>query len=359
MSAAPADVVDVEAAAGRHARAVRRVLVPVAVSTAAVVGIVLVVHPEQLATAVRRLPAAAAAGALGLTIAYFGLQGLRWHVLLRQVSIRLRLRDSLLLNMAGQTVTAILPLGDLTRALFASEVGGGNFGGAAATVTVQELTFVSLLVISSAPALLALPHGGALVLVVLGGIVVALSVIAVPRLYRIARVAVTSLPVVCRLAPVLDAMHVSAGALLTQPAVWASAVIDLARVGAAVGAMFVLLQGLGISLGWWQAALVVAVAYVGGALSFLPGGIGANEASTVAVLAGLGVSPGPAAAAALIQRLMLSGTATVGGALAYASVHRRLHLHGLMVHPNDVAGLSPRPPAESRASSPGTPMPTG
>jgi uncharacterized protein (TIRG00374 family) len=65
------------------------------------------------------------------------------------------------------------------------------------------------------------------------------------------------------------------------------------------------------------------VSSVGGALSLLPGGIGANEASVVGVLVVLGVSPPAAAAVALLQRLSLTVVPTMGGAIAYLALRRR------------------------------------
>src|SRR5256885_7215278 len=55
------------------------------------------------------------------TTLFRSLQGVRWHYLLADAGAPLRLPDSLLVNAAGQTITAIVPLGDLTRAAFASE----------------------------------------------------------------------------------------------------------------------------------------------------------------------------------------------------------------------------------------------
>ena len=93
---------------------------------------------------------------------------------------------------------------------------------------------------------------------------------------------------------------------------------------AATASLLLVLRGLHIaSLGWWDVALVLAVSSVGGALSLLPGGIGANEASVVGVLVVLGVSPPAAAAVALVQRLSLTVVPAVGGALAYLALRRR------------------------------------
>jgi uncharacterized membrane protein YbhN (UPF0104 family) len=77
---------------------------------------------------------------------------------------------------------------------------------------------------------------------------------------------------------------------------------------------------------------VSAVAYVGGAVSFLPGGTGANDASVVGLLVLLGVDPGTAGAAALLQRTMFTGLATGLGFAAYLEARRRFHLGGLLAH---------------------------
>jgi uncharacterized membrane protein YbhN (UPF0104 family) len=82
-------------------------------------------------------------------------------------------------------------------------------------------------------------------------------------------------------------------------------------------------------VGWWQAAFVLALSTVGGAVSLIPGGIGASEASVAALLVFLGVDYGAAGAAAVIQRTLATGLSVALGATAYAAIHRRLHLAGI------------------------------
>ena len=99
---------------------------------------------------------------------------------------RLRLRDTILINLAGQTITAIVPLGDLTRAAFASTADGTDFGTVAATVTVQELSYMLWLILSALPAILALGYGLAAVIPVAVGM--ALIVVDAHRLARVPEV---------------------------------------------------------------------------------------------------------------------------------------------------------------------------
>jgi uncharacterized membrane protein YbhN (UPF0104 family) len=313
-----------------------RRLVPLVVGLATVLGLLMVVQPSRVVGALRGTDLRLVGGAILLTAAFYVIQGIRWHFLLRAAGVRLRLHESVLINLAGQTVTAVLPLGDLTRALFASEATGTVFGASAAAVTVQELTFTSLLVLSATPALMAIPGGWLITAIVLGGVASALLILVVPTIYRPVRRLIGHLPLVRRGAAQVDALRRESVALLTRPLAMATGVIDLARVALAAGALQLLLHAMHIQRGWWLAVLVVAVAYVGGALSFLPGGIGANEASVIGVLVGFGVPAGQAAAVALLERLMLTGVPSVIGVLAYMAIHRRLHLGSLVTSPRAV-----------------------
>lgn len=297
---------------------------PGLVAVAAVGGLLFAVDPRSVGAAVATFDPAFLAPLVMLAAAFYALQGLRWHQLLRRVGVRQRLAESELVNLAGQTVAAVLPLGDLTRALMASESSGVEFGATAATVTVQELTYTLLLVLVALPGLVHLPGGVEWTVAVVAGVVAVVGMLTVPRVVRRVQNAVAHTPGLRRLRPQIEALQRETGRLLAQPAVLAGSVLDLARVVVATSALLLILHGLHVGgVSWWDAALVLAVSYVGGALSLLPGGIGANEASVVGVLVLVGVNPAAAAAAAILQRLSLSGIAALGGAAAYAALRGR------------------------------------
>jgi uncharacterized membrane protein YbhN (UPF0104 family) len=308
----------------------KRRLVPLLVGVATVAGLVIFVNPAQVVAALHGVDIRLLGAALAAVAAFYIIQGVRWHFLLREAGVRLRLYESTLINLAGQTVTVVLPLGDLTRALFASEATGAPFGSAAAAVTVQELTFTSLLILSATPALLGVPGGWLLTAAVLGGVAAALLILIVPALYHPVRAAVAGLPVVRRGADQLDTLRAQTMTLLTRPIAMLTGVLDLVRVGLMAMTLALILRAMNVSLGWWPVVLAVAVAYLGGALSFLPGGIGANEVTVIGVLSGFGVAHGTAAAAALLERIALTGVPSAIGLLAYIAIHHRLHLGGLI-----------------------------
>jgi glycosyltransferase 2 family protein len=311
-------------------RVVRRVL-PVAVALAALVGLVLVVSPRSLAGALSRFNPLVAPLVVLLAAGWFLLQGVRWHFLLRVAGSGLHLGDSVLLSVAGQTITALLPLGDLTRAVFATEAAGLEFGAAAATVTVQELTFTLFLVLLATPGMVALHVGTGIVTAVIAGVLAIFAFLVVPQLFRVVRRATALLPLPRRLLTQVDELQRETVGLLRRPDTAGWALLDLARAAVGASVLWLIVQGLDPgAIGWFRAAFVVAVAYVGGALSFLPGGTGANDASVVGLLVLLGIDPGTAGAAALLQRVVFTGLATGLGVSAYLVARRRFQLGGLL-----------------------------
>ena len=88
-----------------------------------------------------------------LCLVWYVLQGVRWHPLLRDRGSRLGMGDTIVVNLAGQSA-GLLPGGELARAVLASEAARIEIGDAIATITVQELTYILLLVAAAVPAAL-------------------------------------------------------------------------------------------------------------------------------------------------------------------------------------------------------------
>lgn len=305
----------------------------------------LAVNPGSVVAAFARFDGWTLVPVFGLMLAFYALQGLRWHLLLLAVGARGRLRDSQVLNLAGQAMTAVLPLGDLTRALLAGRAFGVEAGAAAATVTVQELCFTLLVALAAVPALSRLPNGTLWICVVAGGIGAVVLVLSVARVFRGVHRVVAAAPVLRRFAADIATLQREASRLLRRPDVAAGSLIDLGRVLVATAALLLVLRGLHVTtLGWWDIALVLAASFIGGALSFLPGGVGANEATVVGVLLILGVSPATAAAAAILQRLTLTVVPAAGGGLAYLALRWRSRSE-------PAAGRQPRGTCTSRSIS--------
>lgn len=298
-----------------------------------IVGIALLVSflgPGAVVSAAARFHVALLPPVIALYLVGYALQGVRWHYLLRDAGVRVRLLDSILLNAAGQTITAILPLGDLTRAAYAARAGGRDFGTVAATVTVQELTYNLMLILLALPVVLTLHLGVIVVAATALGMAAIVVILTVSRVFCAVHRVIAHVPLMARILPAIDELQLETARLLHRPDALVLSVLDLGRALAAIAAFWAIVQGVSPgTLDPPRAAFVLAVSSIGGAISLIPGGVGANEAGVAGLLILFGVDGGAAAAAALIQRLLQTGIAIALGLGAHAIVGHRFELHWL------------------------------
>lgn len=310
---------------------VARILLPVLVGLGAATLLLMVVGIPQLTAALARFRLTAIPLVVLLLLGAYGAQGWRWHLLLQDSGLRVSFGDSQLLNLAGQLPSAVLPIGDLARALFASQAARGSFGVAAATVTVQELGFTLLMVLVSAPGIVALGAGIGPAVLLVAGVGFVIVVLTVEPVFRLLDALVGRLPATRPLQRELQELQRSTVALLSRPRTLAGLLLDLLRAAITVTAFWLIAQQLEPGrLSWTLAAFVLTFAFAGGALSTIPGGVGVSEAGLVALLVWTGTSPGAAAAAAILQRTFGSGIAVFVGVLAYSAARRRHQLGSLV-----------------------------
>lgn len=306
-----------------------RSAVPPAIGVGAIVALVLAVDPAAFQRAIEHLQVALLPAIVAVSLSYYVVQGIRWHFLLIEVGIRLRMRDVVLITLAGQA-TSLLPLGELTRAVFVSQVSGAEFGAAVAAETVQELLYTFLLILFAVPGLLAVPHAlGAIIAIIAFIVAIFIGMIWCP-VYRRLRWLVAHVPLLRRLLHQLDELHNDLVLLSRKPATFAWSWLSALQAAAMITALWLVAEAVAPGqLGWWEAALVFAVSNVAGLLSLIPGGIGAYEGSVIGLLVGFGINPGVAAAIAVVQRLADKGLATAVGFASYAVARRRLPISGL------------------------------
>jgi uncharacterized protein (TIRG00374 family) len=315
------------------------------VGLAAVVALVVASNPSALGRAIARFDLLLIAPILALSATFYVLQGLRWYFLLRDVGARISPGDSILLNIAGQS-TSMLPLGELTRAVFAAEACGDvEFGEVVATVTVQELIFMLLLILISVPGVLSIHRALPGLIVALVGIAAVFVMLVVPPCFHLVHRLVERTPVLRRYTGQVERLRQETVVLLHQPKTLGWSVLSLLGAGAGITLFWLVVRGLGGGdFSWPMASFILAASYVAGAVSLIPGGIGAAEASVVGLLIAAGVDPATATAAALLQRLADKGFATLMGFVAYAIARRRFRLSGL-------TALRPGPPAQPGAAT--------
>jgi uncharacterized protein (TIRG00374 family) len=317
---------------------------PVLLAVSAVGGLVVAVNPAEVGAALRRTELPLLVPVIVLIAVTLVVQGMRWHFLLGAVGARTGMLDSVLISVAGQGITALLPLGDLTRAIFATEIAGVEFADVVATVTVQELTFTLFLLVSAGPVVVERHQAAGAEITALVGVLTIAVILLVPPVFRQVHRVAAHTPVLRRYITQIDELQHETVCLLHHRRSMAWSLLDLLRVLLTITAFWLLVRAVtgGGGIGWASAAFVLALAYVGGAISLIPGGVGANELSSVGLLYVVGVHPAAAAAIAVLQRIIQSGTTIVCALGAYAVARRR--------HPQLSSLTSVRRPASAKGA---------
>ncbi len=264
------------------------------------------------------------------SLAYYVMQGVRWQFLLRDVGAHLPMGETVALNLAGQ-VTTLLPLGELTRVVLAARETDTSFGDVLATVTVQELIYGLLLVVVAVPGLFEFHISPVIPIAAAVVAAAAISVLTLPPLFHALHTVGGKILGVRRLLGPLDELHAETVQLLQRPDTLGWSLIGLAQVAAMTTVFWLVAQALAPgALTWPEAASVYAVGSISGAISLIPGGLGASEATLAGVLIVAGLPPAVATAVALMQRAGGQGVATVAGAGAYLYAKRKYHIRRLL-----------------------------
>ncbi len=305
-----------------------RALVPFAIGLAAVAALIVAVNPRELGSDAQRFSLIAVPFVVVLSLSYYVLQGVRWHFLLRSVGVRLPMGDTVLLNVAGQA-TGMLPLGELTRALLVSQAAGADLGTAVATITVQELIYTLLIIAAAVPGAFEHRAWAGAVLAALVFTVTVFAILTVNRLFRVVHRAVQRIPLLRRFSNDIEELHRETVVLLRQPETYGWSVLSLFGVLIAVTLFWLVAHSIAPDLLTWpEAAFVYAVSHVAGAVSFIPGGLGAYEASIAGLLVASGASIQVGATVAILHRGADKGLATVAGMIAYGIARRRHRFSG-------------------------------
>ena len=266
-----------------------------------------------------------------LSVGYYVLQGVRWWSLNRALGIRFPLADTIFITESGQA-TALLPLGELTRALLLSRAAGVGFGAAVATETVQELLFVFMLFVVALPKAVGLHFIAVAVVVPILLIVAIVVVLTVERLYLGVRAVVGRIPGLRRIRSVVDELHEDTRILFRHRDTYLWLPVSVAQALMAGSLLWFVAEAVAPGkLSWTGAGFVYAVTQGASWLTLAPGGLGAVEASTAGLLVALGFTYDVATAVALLQRLADKGLNTVIGGAFFAVARRRYKVPGSSV----------------------------
>jgi uncharacterized protein (TIRG00374 family) len=296
-----------------------------ALGLAVIIGLALVADIRAVGRTLNQFTWAYAPAILGLTLFNYALRFLKWHYYVRLIGGRgLRWTDSLRLFVAGFPL-ALSPgkLAEPLKAVWLRQYAGVPVARGIPVVAAERLSDGLAVLLLSTVGVIAYPQywpGFALVLVGLLGIIV-VSQVRPLALWLLALAA--RLPLVARFAPQLREFYEGAYQLFSPRSTLVAVGLGVVSwLGEGLG-FYLVLRGLGLPPALSTASVAVFVlsfSTIVGAVSSLPGGLGAAEASIAGLLAlTLGVAGDLAATAALLIRFftlwfgVLLGLAVLAG----------------------------------------------
>ncbi len=310
-------------------RAFSRRRIPMLVAFVVIGSLIVASNPSQVAGAIEHFHLRDLPILIGLSVGYYVLQGVRWWTLLRIVVRRPPpLGETVLMTLTGQA-TALLPLGELTRAILLARVRHIAVGSAIAAVTVQELLYSGLLIAAALPGSSRYYFARAGVAAALGGTVLVIVLLTVRPVFRRVRAGVARVRLARRMMSSIDQLQTDTVVLFenwrTYLWLWISAVQALMAVSLFYFVLNAIVPG---RVDWVTAAFIYSISNVASAITLSPGSLGAFEATTAGLLVAAGGLPfGVATAVAVVHRLADKGLSAVIGVslFAYVRAHYRLH----------------------------------
>jgi len=279
--------------------------------------LVKAVQPSRLIEASRHFKWAYLAPLAITYLLYLGLRAMRWHLLIRTVDAPNSALDSLLLFIAAQAAV-LVPAGQFLLPVLQKSQHGTLIRHSAATVLVQELLFGILVLPAALPGVPGYQLGGWLLLAAFlistaAGAMMMHNPTAALGLRLIARIGFLR-----RHVPGLEDLRQTVVHVASTPDAIFGSVLDMAAIAISGTGLYVVLAGMNAqSPGWIGAVGTYSFGNAVATLSSLPGGLGANEDVSTAVLSHMGLDPGVGAAGVLIFR---ATSLVLGTALGWAAL---------------------------------------
>jgi glycosyltransferase 2 family protein len=310
-----------------------RQVLPALISLAILGLIIEYVQPSHLGSALSRFHLAYLPIVMALSMGYYLLKGYQWHLFLKPLKLDHGAVETILIYFAGQP-TAILPLGELSRAFILRQHAKVNLGEVSATVVVQELLYPIGLIAAAVPGAGQFPGAQAAVVIALLGILAISTILLWPRAFNFVMRFAVRIPVIRHYSADLTSLHQDVIVIARRPASLGPALLGPVAAVIAIAMFYFTIRSVGINLGIYQVAFVYAIAHLAGGISLLPGGIGAYEGSMTVLLVAFGVASPVAAAIAILNRAFDRVLVTIVGTVVYFAIRGSLNLRGLTLLPD-------------------------
>lgn len=267
---------------------------------------------------------------LGLTLLNYLLRWLKWEYYLRRLALGAGVSrlDSGLIFCAG-LVLSVTPgkLGEVFKSVLLKRVNGTSVSRSAPIVLAERLTDGLAMLLLMGLGLTLYPPARLAFMALVVATAVGILVLQHRGLSLGLINAVARLPLGGKLAPRLRTVYESTRQLLDWPVLVVSTLISFVSWGFECVALYYVLLGLGVTgtpLLLLQSIFIFAASTLFGLVSFLPGGLGVSEVSSVGLIVALvGLSAAAATTATILIRFCTLWFGVLLGVVALAWFGRR------------------------------------
>ena len=261
---------------------------------------------------------------LGLVLLSYAVRFGRWAYYLRLLDVRMPLTKNVTIFVAGLSMT-ISPgkLGGVLKSVFIRQVNGTPIAHTMPAVVTERVTDGTGMVLWGLLGALAFSYGLGSLLSFLTITAVGIAVLRSKRLSLLTEKTLSKLPLLNRLAPHVGTFHGGSNELLAARPLVVGTVLSLCSWGLELLAVYLCVVAIGAQVPFLVVTFIFAVASLGGALTMLPGGIGAAEAGMVGMFASIAnLSGGLSVALTIVLRLATVWFATLIGLLGLLFIRR-------------------------------------
>jgi len=262
---------------------------------------------------------------LALTLLNYLLRFGKWHYYLRNINIRLKVKDSLAIFLSGLSMSVTpAKLGEVFKSYLLKRQNGTEVSRSIPVVFAERITDVLGLLILAAISFSVFQYGKE---VLIGVLVVLLALIIAIQSRRISNKLLDiseSIPLINKLSDNLRMTYETAYTLFRFRNLMVAIVISVVSWGFECLAMYFVLQGFGADASMLLSTFVFSFSSLAGAISMVPGGLVVAEGSSAALLILAGISREIAAAATITIRFCTLWFGVVVGVIATLMTSRKI-----------------------------------
>lgn len=281
----------------------RRLLVPLGLGALVIVGLALAANPRDLLRSLRGFDLRLLVPVLSLSLVNYGLRFVRWEIYLNRLGVDLSRGRSLAVFLIG-FLLSVTPgkAGELGKAWLVRELGGGPALRVVPAVLAERLTDLLGVLLLIAFGSFPFPGGPWIAAGGTAGVAGAVAVLTWRRLAELLLSWLERLPVLGPRVPHLAEIYDSLRSLLSPSLLLFALALSVVAWGAEGVGFFLVVREYAPGAGLLPSIFNYTGSTFLGALSMLPGGLGAAEGALAALLHSQGLDTADAGSVTLLIR---------------------------------------------------------